>query len=154
MRKMGFIATVAAAATMIALTAGPAAASTPRWVTHVKRYPGGISNGVRAYTDPGLQSAQAAARQSGASSSSAATAGPRKLHNLQVNQDSSPPLPQNETQIVHNPFNDMVAVGAANDYVNGGSQLYRTTNGGQSWTTQDRSARVLETGITVSIALA
>jgi hypothetical protein len=146
MRKLSFATAITAAAATIALTAGLAAASTPRWVTHVKRYPGGISNGVRAYTEPGLQSAQAAARLSGVSSSSAATAGPRKLHNLQVNQDSSPPLPQDETQIVHNPFNDMVAVGAANDYVNGGSQLYRTTNGGQSWTTQDRSARVLETG--------
>ena len=28
----------------------------------------------------------------------------------------------------------MIAVAAANDYVNGGSQIYRTTDGGQTWT--------------------
>ena len=61
-------------------------------------------------------------------------------------RDSNPPLPQNETQIAHSFFNDKIAVGGANDYVNGGSQLYRTTNGGESWTTQDRSSAAEETG--------
>ena len=72
-------------------------------------------------------------------------ASPGSLQNLQVNSDSNPPLPQNETQIVHSVFNDKVAIGAANDYINGGSQLYRTTDGGQTWTTQDRSSATLET---------
>src|SRR3954453_6511461 len=76
----------------------------------------------------------------------ASPAAPVPLQNLQVNADSNPPLPQNETQIAHSVFNDQVAVGGANDYVNGGSQLYTTNDGGQTWTTQDRSARTLETG--------
>jgi hypothetical protein len=147
MKRTGLaIALVGIAGTM-ALSASFAVASTPRWVRHVNRYPGGISNGVRAYTDSGLQRAQASARLNGSSTSTASPTAPgSNLQNLQVNQDSSPPLPQNETQIVHKPFNDMIAVGGANDYVNGGSQIYTTTDGGQSWTTQDRSARVLETG--------
>jgi hypothetical protein len=143
MKRMGFVAALIAVAGVAMLTAAVAAASTPRWVTHVDRYPGGISNGVRAYLDPGTRQARAVARLNGQSSSAASGS---SLHNLQVNQDSSPPLPQNETQIVHKPSNDMVAVGGANDYVNGGSQLYTTDDGGQTWPTQDRSARVLETG--------
>lgn len=39
----------------------------------------------------------------------------------------------------------MTAVAGANDYVNGGSQLYQTTDGGRHWSTQFRSARVFET---------
>jgi len=147
MRKLGLVAAMIGAGAMLTLTAELAAASTPRWVRHVQRYPGGISNGVRAYTDSGLQRAQAAARFSGTSSATAGLASsPRKLNNLQVNQDSSPPLPQDETQIVHSTFNDRVAVGAANDYISGSSQLYSTRDGGQTWTTQDRAAQVLETG--------
>ena len=33
-------------------------ARTPRWTTHVRNYPGGISNGVRAYLDSGVSSAK------------------------------------------------------------------------------------------------
>jgi hypothetical protein len=143
MKRMGLMVVGAGAALLI--TASVATATTPRWVRHVNRYPGGISNGVRAYTDAGLQRAQASARFSSGSTSSAG-AGGASVQNLQVNRDSSPPLPQNETQIVHKPSNDMIAIGGANDYVNGGSQIYRTVNGGQTWTTQDRSSRVLETG--------
>jgi hypothetical protein len=146
LRKLGFATAISAAAATIALSAGLAAASTPPWVKHVQRFPGGISNGVRAYTDPGLRHAQVAARLSVTSSQAPAAAS--SLHNVQVNGDSNPPLPQNETQIAHNFFNARIAVGGANDYINGGSQLYRTTDGGQTWTTQDRTSSVLETGDT------
>jgi hypothetical protein len=146
MKRMGFAATVIGTALFLAVAASVAAASTPRWVKHVKNYPGGISSGVRAYTDPGLQHAQAAAKFRSPSTEPASAASSGSLENLQVNTDSNPPLPQNETQVVHSPFNDKIAIGAANDYVNGGSQIYRTTNGGQSWTTQYRSSVTLETG--------
>jgi hypothetical protein len=145
MKRMGFVGLVVGTAALMAFTASLAAASTPRWVKHVHNYPGGISNGVRAYTDPGLQRAQAAARFR-SPSTEPSPAAPGALQNLQVNTDSNPPLPQNETQIAHSVFNDQIAVGGANDYVNGGSQLYTTNDGGQTWTTQDRSARTLETG--------
>ena len=70
-------------------------------MTHVQKYPGGISNGVRAYPDTGVASAQAGL---GPVSTSAAARAP--LNNLQVNSlDSNPPVPQNETQVVHNPNN-------------------------------------------------
>jgi len=146
MKRVGFAASVVGAAAFMAVAASFAAASTPRWVKHVQNYPGGISSGVRAYTDPGLQRAQAAAKFRSPSTEPASAASSGSLQNLKVNTDSNPPLPQNETQIVHSVFNDRIAVGAANDYINGGSQIYRTTNGGQSWTTQDRSSATLETG--------
>ena len=119
-----------------------AGAETPLWVTHVKRYPGGISNGVRAYAAPKT----ASGATSFALAAPAARPNP-SLRNLQINSlDASPRVPQNETQVVLNPSRPMTAVAGANDYVNGGSQLYQTTDGGRHWTTQFRSARVFETG--------
>jgi hypothetical protein len=146
MKRVIVVATAFGVAAWMAIAGSLAAAATPRWVRHVQRYPGGISNGVRAYTDPGLEHAQAAVKFRSPTAEPASSQSSGSLQNLQVNGDSSPPLPQNETQIVHSVFNDKIAVGGANDYVNGGSQLYRTTNGGQSWTTQDRSAATKETG--------
>jgi hypothetical protein len=116
-------------------------------VKHVQRYPGGISNGVRAYLAPGLKKAQRQARARAALSGASAAPVSGLLQNEQVNtMDSSPPLPQNETQVAHNVFNDDNAVAAANDYINGGSQIYTTDDGGETWTTQDRSSATLETG--------
>jgi hypothetical protein len=145
-RRLG-ISGVLVAIVGLAMAASIATASTPRWVRHVHNYPGGISNGVRAYVAPGVQKAQARSRAGRARSAPAApTAQAPLVQNLQVNSDSNPPMPQNETQVAHSELNDNIAVAGANDYVNGGSQLYTTTDGGQTWTTQDRSARVLETG--------
>src|SRR5436190_15470437 len=147
-KSPGILATLVVVAGTLALGASVAPASTtPRWVKHVRSYPGGISGGVRAYLARGTSRAKAGLKptRSGASSSSPANA--PTLQNRKVNsQDSDPPVPQNETQVVHNVFNDRIAVAAANDYVNGGSQLYRTTDGGQHWSTQFRSSAVLETG--------
>src|SRR5207249_6449570 len=65
------------------------AAKTPRWVTHVARYPGGISNGVRAML--------AASQAKGGSPPSARPGSPARGpgNNVQMNDDSYPPLPQN-----------------------------------------------------------
>jgi hypothetical protein len=140
----GMLAVVAG---LMALGTSLAAANTtPRWVKHVRNYPGGISGGVRAYLDSGASSAKAGLRATRSARSSSPASTPA-LQNRKVNgQDSNPPVPQNETQVVHNEFNDRIAVAGANDYVNGGSQLYRTTDGGQHWSSQFRSSRVLETG--------
>ncbi len=147
MKRMGLVSAAIGAAAYLAFAASVAGAATPRWVKHVQRYPGGISNGVRAYTDPGLQKAQAKASGERMLSGAVPPAPPGPLDNEQVNSlDSSPPLPQNETQVAHSEFNGDIAVAGANDYVNGGSQLYTTQDAGQTWSTQDRSARTLETG--------
>lgn len=117
-----------------AMAAGRSSA-TPRWVKHVTRYPGGISNGVRAYLDPAVQQAQDKYRD-------APMAQPRNaapLQNVQMNDDSLPPLPQNETAVAYNLTNPMIAVAGANDYVSGGVVVMRTTDGGRHW----RSTRVV-----------
>jgi hypothetical protein len=146
-KRLGILAMLAVVASLLAIGTSPAAANTtPRWVKHVRNYPGGISGGVRAYLDRGTSSALPGLTATPRVTSSAPAASPA-LQNVKVNgQDSSPPVPQNETQVVHSEFNDRVAVAAANDYVNGGSQIYRTTDGGQHWSTQFRSSQVLETG--------
>jgi hypothetical protein len=104
--------------------------STPRWMRHIERYPGGISDGVR-----GMVSAEAvAARRQFAGSRLAAS--PRvasDLNNVQMNDDSNPPLPQNETSVAYDISNPLQAVSAANDYVSGGVVVMRTSDGGKTW---------------------
>jgi hypothetical protein len=106
------------------------AAKTPRWVTHVARYPGGISSGVRqmlatSQARTGSPAGQAPARP-GASAGSPG-------NNVQMNDDSYPPLPQNETAVAYKTTHPQIAVAAANDYVSGGVVVMRTSNGGQQW---------------------
>ena len=146
MKRVIVVAAAFGVAAWMAIAGSLAAAATPRWVRHVQRYPGGISNGVRAYTDSGLQRAQAASKFRSPSVAPVSSQSAGSLQNLQVNSDSNPPLPQNETQVVPILTTDRIAVAAANDYVNGGSQIYATTDGGQSWTTQFRSSAAEETG--------
>jgi len=59
------IAAMAVSATVAAVApsrdAGAAVPKEPLWVTHVRSFPGGISNGVRASLDPAAQAAQARA---------------------------------------------------------------------------------------------
>jgi hypothetical protein len=103
------------------------AAKTPRWVTHVARYPGGISGTVRAvYAARDQNGAQATARAPGAPSRNG---GP----NVQMNDDSYPPMPQNETAVAYNVVRPQIAVAAANDYVSGGVVVMRTADGGRHW---------------------
>ena len=114
---------------------------------HVQRYPGGISNGVRAYTDSGLQQGQRGVQsaQSIGGPGSSQRAGP--LQNLQVNSATrirpcrrTRPRSSTASTTTGSPWR------GANDYVNGGSQIYATTDGGQTWTTQFRSSAAEETG--------
>jgi hypothetical protein len=109
-------------------TAGAAAPSVPLWVTHVRKFPGGISNGVRASLDPGVQQAQARhlAAVAGAGTSAA-------TDNVQMNSDSFPPMPQNEESVAYSLDNPLVAVAGANDYVSGGTIVMRTSDGGRHW---------------------
>src|SRR5689334_9142764 len=125
----GLIATAAAIGVGQPTPTTPAA-KTPRWVTHVARYSGGISNGVRAM----LAASQAkigstAGTASGRTGARVASPG----NNVQMNDDSYPPLPQNETAVAYKTTHPQVAVAAANDYVSGGVVVMRTSNGGQSW---------------------
>jgi hypothetical protein len=53
--------------------------------------------------------------------------------NVQMNDDSNPPLPQNETAVAYNVLRPLVAVAAANDYVSGGVVVMRTADGGRHW---------------------
>jgi hypothetical protein len=108
--------------------------TTPRWVTHIQRYPGGISGGVRAMY---------AAEKAGAATNARATAQARaggfvaaplgNGPNVQMNDDSNPPLPQNETAVAYNVVKPLIAVAAANDYVSGGVVVMRTADGGRHW---------------------
>ena len=105
------------------------AAKTPRWVTHVARYSGGISGGVRAM----LASDQARTGSAGAARARSGSPAGSPGNNVQMNDDSYPPLPQNETAVAYKTTHPQVAVAAANDYVSGGVVVMRTSNGGQSW---------------------
>ena len=125
MKRVIVVAAAFGVAAWMAIAGSLAAAATPRWVRHVQRYPGGISNGVRAYTDSGLQRAQAASKFRSPSVAPVSSQSAGSLQNLQVNSDSNPPLPQNETQIVAQLRTTTGSPwAAANDYVNGGSQIY------------------------------
>jgi hypothetical protein len=125
----GLIATAAAIGVGQPRPTTPAA-KTPRWVTHVARYPGGISNGVRAM----LAAAQAkSGSPAGAASGRQGSRIGAPGNNVQMNDDSYPPLPQNETAVAYKTTHPQVAVAAANDYVSGGVVVMRTSDGGQHW---------------------
>ena len=124
--------TLAAAVLAVVPAAATAENTDPPWVRHVKNWPGGISNGVRAHLDPQLAKAQAS--YNGQTSAAPAAVG-TPLQNVQMNDDSHPPLPQNETSVAYNLNNPLVAVAASNDYVSNGLAIYRTSDGGQHWTT-------------------
>jgi hypothetical protein len=115
-----------AAATLAAAPSLAAPAATPRWILHIQHYPGGISNGARA-----MISAQAMAARAARHPISGASA-PFGL-NVQMNTDSNPPLPQNETAVAASLANPKIAVAAANDYVSGGNIVMNTTDGGRHW---------------------
>ena len=102
-------------------------AATPRWVTHVARYPGGISGTVRAvYAARGQNGAVSAAAKAGSKPDVAGA-------NVQMNDDSNPAMPQNETAVAYNVTNQKIAVAAANDYVSGGVVVMRTSDSGRNW---------------------
>src|SRR6266540_4900739 len=126
------LAMVGAMLTMAAPSGAATSQPTPRWVLHTQRFSGGISNGVRAMaSDPAIASraARAKGQAAGAAASSAG------LRNVEMNDDSNPPMPQNETAVDYSRHNPLIAVAAANDYVSGGVAVMRTADGGKSWKT-------------------
>ncbi|HEX8135532.1 MAG TPA: hypothetical protein VF880_19140 [Actinomycetes bacterium] len=138
MRRARIVLLALAAAAAMVLAAAPSSAapkrsSTPRWVLHTQRFSGGISAGVRTMASPAAAAAQARhLRASGAASTQAAA---QTLHNVQMNDDSNPPMPQNETAVAYNTRNPLIAVAASNDYVSGGVAIMRTADGGKTWRT-------------------
>ena len=57
----------------------------------------------------------------------------RRQPNVQMNDDSYPPMPQNETAVAYNVLDPDMAVAAANDYVSGGVVVMRTSDSGKHW---------------------
>lgn len=104
---------------------------TPRWVRHILKNDGGISNGVRA---------RLAAATGGlvptTTTTSARLAYDPALENVQVNADSDPPLPQDEPSVALNVSNPMHAVAASNDYTGDGFWIGYTRDGGRTWVSQ------------------
>ena len=122
------VVTVVATVGLVAPAQGFAATTTPRWVRHVRNFPGGISNSVRFTLDPAVRQAQALLGPN--PPMRAAKSG---LNNVQMNDDSFPQMPQNEESVAYSLDDPMVAVAAANDYVSGGAVVMRTSDGGQTW---------------------
>lgn len=132
MRRILIGAAVLATTTGLVLPTGASGATaTPRWLLHVQKYPGGVSVGVRAMASAEVSAARTrlASGQVGARQALRSTDGP----NVQMNTDSNPPLPQNETAVDYSLVNPMVAVAASNDYVSGGLAIMRSANGGRTW---------------------
>ncbi|PZS04153.1 MAG: hypothetical protein DLM56_07170 [Pseudonocardiales bacterium] len=142
------MATMLAVASTVAATIGvavpiaaTAAGGTPLWRLHVERYPGGISSGVRAQASPEAAAAAAAHRSAGATAPAVSFGS-----NVQMNSDSNPPVPQNETAVAASLDNPMIAVAAANDYVSGGNVVMRTLDGGRHWTSTRVTPQFVGTG--------
>jgi hypothetical protein len=125
MRRATGVVALIAALVGVAVSPSLASADTPRWVEHVQHYNGGISNGVRAALDqPGGAARSGEPKRGGGSPG---------LDNLQMNDETVPDRPQNETQVVISQRDPMIAVAASNDYFSGGIWIGRTTNGGRTW---------------------
>ena len=135
---------VRAAAALVLLTASLAAAGetvragaartpVPLWVLHARRYPGGMSAGVRA---------RALATPTGRAAPGAPggpAAPPSGLENVQANSPSS--VPQDETAVAYDVFHPLRAVAASNDYRSGGLWIGHTANGGVTWKSLYRAPR-------------
>ncbi len=132
-RLLVAVAVLGATVALAAPRGSIATETAPLWIKHIQKYSGGISNGVRQMVSVETQ------RVGKPSTSSAATArqhaGNRHLRNVQMNDNSYPPLPQNETAVAYSTDNPMVAVAASNDYVSGGNTVMRTRDGGRHWAT-------------------
>src|SRR6266542_2582261 len=105
-----------------------AADGSPLWIRHVRKYPGGISNGVRAR----LAASHVATRKATVATADVLPSSVN-LDNVQANTDCDPPLPQNETAVAFNPNTPMNAVAAANDYCGDGYWMGATFDGGHTW---------------------
>ena len=133
-RSLARIAVPLALVVVAALAAGPQALATkphrPQWARHAAHFSGGISNGVRE------RLAAATGQLTVSTKTGARAANDPSLHNVQMNLDTVPPLPQDEPAVassVDDPFN---AVAASNDYTGDGFWIGTTTDGGQTWSSQ------------------
>lgn len=126
----------------------PAAAGSPLWVQHAQKYPGSLTNGVRAYATPDYAAAQSTLARARAQLATAASSSkPRGgLHNVQMNDNTNPPVPQNETAVAASLADPLVAVAGANDYVTGGVTVMRTADGGSTWKTVRVAPQFVGTG--------
>ena len=104
----------------------------PQWIKHVQHWDGGISNGVRERA--AQASGEIAVPQT--RSSAAVKIGSAALDNVQMNGDSTPPLPQDEPSIAESLDDPMNAVAASNDYTGDGFWIGSSTDGGQTWASQ------------------
>src|SRR5207249_7409309 len=102
----------------------------------ILKYPGSISNGVREMVSVNAtavgkpQTPQATAKNKDG----------KGLHNVQMNNNSYPPLPQNETAVATSTDNAFNAVAASNDYVSGGNTVMTTLDGGDRKSTRLNSS--------------
>jgi hypothetical protein len=102
---------------------------------------------VLALTVPTAVAADAhAQRRGGDARERSATVDLSALHNVQMNTDSAPPLPQNETTVAYDTYHPMRAVAAANDYVRQDIAIMRTNDGGKTWRTKHRLGRFTSDG--------
>jgi hypothetical protein len=124
------LASLVIAASLVGTSAS--AHKVPQWIKHVQHWDGGISNGVRE------RAAQAAGDIAvpQALSVAAVKIGSAALDNVQMNGDSTPPLPQDEPSIAESLDDPMNAVAASNDYTGDGFWIGSTTDGGQTWASQ------------------
>jgi len=129
-RVLKVLTAVAACGAMLGLsvTGAASASSDPRWIKHIKNYPGGISAGARAMISDEALAARAKYGRAPLQHTRGQF-GP----NVQMNDDTYPPLPQNETAVAYNVWDPSIAVAAANDYVSGGVVIMRTSDSGNSW---------------------
>jgi hypothetical protein len=125
-----FIAALSLLLAPLAIAASPRASTdtaVSRSVLHAQRFPGGLSNGVRAML-------YAQSLHLGASGVRSVTVG--GSGNLQMNGDCPTPVPQDETAVALDDDEPLEAVAGANDYCLGGDMLMHTQDGGQTWTSQ------------------
>ena len=119
-RALATLAVVIGAATLVASSlAGasgppnaPLTAGTPLWELHVQKYPGGISNGVRAALAAANANVSAPTTKVQPLAVRPSTV---RSGNVQMNDSSYPPLPENETAVALNASNENIAVAASND---------------------------------------
>jgi hypothetical protein len=114
---------------------------TPRWVKHVRNYPGGFSGTVR-------MSIRKSVIQAISRDHKIVRGGVRAAAgvNVQINDDTDPKLPQNETQVAYSEDDPLTAVAMSNDYVDGGLYIGTTHDGGNTWKSQRLVPRVAQTG--------
>jgi hypothetical protein len=145
-RALHAVVVVAVISALAVVALRPAASgttsTTPSWVKHVRNYPGGLSGTVRASLKAGVITATSSSNSVVSRGKASTAVGA----NIQMNDDTDPPLPQNETQVAYSEDDPLTAVAASNDYVDGGLWIGTTHDGGNTWKSQRLVPRVPQTG--------